>query len=59
MRGKDLLHCIKETTYPIENIQKIQVIGGQIISGLRYLHDNKIIHKDIKPANILFTEDFK
>ena len=31
----------------------------QIISALKFLNENKIIHRDIKPKNILFTEDKK
>ena len=44
---------------PAKNIETIQEIGAQLISGLRYLHQRKIIHQDIKPPNILIDDDFK
>ena len=42
-----------------KNIQIIKEIGAQLVSGLRYLHQRKIIHQDFKPENILIDDDFK
>ena len=40
---------------PLSNY-KVHKYFGQILDGLDFLHQRNIYHSDIKPANILFTE---
>ncbi|KAM9733742.1 serine/threonine-protein kinase Nek3 isoform 1-T1 [Menidia menidia] len=55
--GGDLLQRIqlqKNTQFGIENILKW---FAQMCSGTQYIHDKKVLHRDMKSKNIFLTED--
>lgn len=37
--------------------QDIKIIMFQILNGLNYCHNNKVIHRDLKPQNILIDNE--
>jgi serine/threonine-protein kinase len=55
VEGTTLKEYIKKNK-PLDIKESIN-IASQIAEALRHAHGNKIIHRDIKPQNILLTED--
>ena len=55
IEGKTLKELIAESG-PF-NSEKVLELGIQIVSALKHAHNKKIIHRDIKPQNILITTD--
>jgi serine/threonine protein kinase len=53
-KGGNLAHWLAaEERKPWEK----QSIARQLVAGLSYLHDHGIVHKDVKPTNVLMHED--
>lgn len=48
----DLKHFINSQKESI-NIEQLKQIGYQLFRGLAYLHNQQVLHRDIKPQNIL------
>ena len=57
LEGRDLQHAIEEPArMPLSLLQKIQIMT-QIASGLGHAHASGIIHRDVKPANVMLLND--
>ena len=54
MAGTDLFDTIAHRTFTLTE-DKCRVITGQILEALSFIHARRIVHMDIKPNNIMFT----
>ena len=53
----ELLTLIKK--YNTLNEECVRHFGAQILSAIKYMHDNGVIHRDIKPENILLDDQLR
>jgi len=51
LEGGSLDTWLEEEALPIQNILQI---ATQVSDGLGYAHANEVIHRDVKPANVMF-----
>ena len=57
LKGGELISPIKEGIFKEEAIARETF--GQLVSAVHLLHEHGIIHRDIKPQNVLFSADRK
>ena len=56
--GIDMEQYIEKHGKP-KDIRVIKRVGRQLISAITYLHEQKVIHQDLKPSNVLINEESK
>lgn len=52
--GRTLAQRLEEGPLPSE---EVRAIGHQLALSLQYAHDQGVIHRDVKPSNVLLTDD--
>lgn len=54
-KGKDALTALKRDM-GVSEVQVVPLVMQQLLEGLKELHANGVVHRDCKPANILWSE---
>ena len=53
--GEELLVFLKNHPTYFEDAEHFDKFVGQLLSALQYLHDNQVLHLDLKPENIMLA----
>jgi predicted Ser/Thr protein kinase len=57
VQGHDLAHVIEERGEPGLPVDEVITWACQACSALEYVHSQQIVHRDVKPANLILGED--
>jgi len=58
LKGQNLKSYILKNR-PFSSVKLIKDIGLEILSAMHYLHSQKLAHMDLKPQNIIISDDMK
>ncbi len=58
IKGRDLLDTLEDEN-GILKPSDITIILKKILGAIKYMHDQKVLHRDISPDNILLNEDLE
>jgi serine/threonine protein kinase/tetratricopeptide (TPR) repeat protein len=51
--GQDLVSFVREAGSSAERMQRLRSVFTQLVSAVSALHQNRLVHLDLKPANVL------
>ena len=54
--GKDLLTVLRDDNLPYFKLRTLGLLGIQMVQALKYMHEMFIVHRDIKPQNIMLVK---
>lgn len=55
LRGRDLAHILQSGT-PLSVFDTVNIMN-QVAQGLHYAHEHQVVHRDVKPGNIMLLDD--
>jgi len=56
LQGRDLRQILSKNDASLTFLEKVSLMQ-QVAEGLQFAHTNRIVHRDVKPANIMLLDD--